>query len=1017
MSTPSDSELKGYESELADWTYQIREEVKLLENQSIKDQSSHLKALFRTSDSESRRQKERARDRVLKFCSTYKYQSTWREIRKVGSTTLLDSMPKYQQWKNRSDSCTLLCTGKLGSGKSVLLANMVDDLNLHAKEAKCPVVYFFSRHDNSESLKATTIIGSIARQFLHSIADLSEVEGTIDTSVSVPDLESIFALLKHAISPDFKAYVVLDGLDECDEYQRRTTIEQLRNLQKHFKLVICASFRLEADNILRLGPETFLHLQTIAIQDDNPDIKRFINAELVRCIKSGRLIVGDPTLVIEIEDALLQGTRGMFLWATLQIQSLCQAKTDEAIRQAITDLPKTLAETFSRILSTSAALGKNYQMQILHLVLAASRPLTTKELCEALSVVPGDAVWNPARLLNNVYTALACCGSLITVEEEDLSVRLVHHSVKQFLFGDFTHSSASLFTVEDAARTMGDIVVTYLSYNVFNTTLSTTVTPQIPSRSTPARIVSSIESGFVRSMALMHLQSRQQPNYDMGQVLAEASRTKRPPSVNEFHFYEYAKLHWPHHVGCISEDNELIYRQLSLLLQDRLSQDLNVVNDRGRTPLSWAAEYGRIKVAKLLLSHGSDPGLPDNDGRTPMIWAAKRGHANCVDVLLRNGAEVGKGDKDNRTSLSHAAEHGHKDTIVRLLEVQSNVDIGTAVIHRADPVTCRATLHHGDSVSIVVFSHNSRLVASGSYDGTVKIWDVPSRRTVCTLRKHDGAIRGVAFSHDSLLMASGSSDQTIRLWDAATGRCIQSLVGHNHDVMSVAFMRESAFVVSGSRDCSVRIWDLATGQCHQTLEGHTRDVQSVAVSHDSRIIASASRDYSVRFWDPVSGQCTRTLKAHDDYVWSVVFSHDSGRVATASRDHSIKIWHVATGECLHTLEGHSHEVGLLAFSHDSRLLASPSNDLTVKLWDTAIGYCVETLQGHTAIVESVTFSPDSKLLVSGSHDGTIKLWKASVGLNGVDIDCTDNLGLSPLQWAITKGHKVVEQLLLENGAI
>lgn len=105
-------------------------------------------------------------------------------------------------------------------------------------------------------------------------------------------------------------------------------------------------------------------------------------------------------------------------------------RTDEAIRDALADLPKDLSETFSRILHKSGGPGQLYQSRILQLVVAASRPLTADELREALSVLPGDTIWTPSRLLNDVYSSLACCGCLLTLDEVENTVRFIHHSVK-----------------------------------------------------------------------------------------------------------------------------------------------------------------------------------------------------------------------------------------------------------------------------------------------------------------------------------------------------------------------------------------------------------------------------------------------------------------------------------------------------------------------------------------------------------------------------------------------------------
>ena len=163
LSFPNESELRSYQSELDQWANSMREEVNLLTGQNIQEQSFSIKSLLRSSEIQAHRQRQKARVRILNTLSAYDHQTTWKEIRKVGNSTLFSQMSEYQDWKAGASSCTVVFAGKLGSGKSVLLANIIDDLNLDAMSATCPVAYFFCRHDISESLKSDTVICSLAR--------------------------------------------------------------------------------------------------------------------------------------------------------------------------------------------------------------------------------------------------------------------------------------------------------------------------------------------------------------------------------------------------------------------------------------------------------------------------------------------------------------------------------------------------------------------------------------------------------------------------------------------------------------------------------------------------------------------------------------------------------------------------------------------------------------------------------------------------------------------------------------
>lgn len=674
----SDSDMKNYQSELDQWASSIREEVSMLMGLTISEQNSHLKALLGFSESELHRQRLQTHTRVLDSCSTYDYQKTWKEIRKAGNATFFNQTPEYQGWNVRADSCTLVCKGKLGSGKSVLLANIIDDLNLHIQSTERLVAYFFCRHDISESLEARIVLGSLARQLLRPISDLTIVEELVDKT-DILDCDGILSMIHRVLPPDFKASFVLDGLDECDDLQRRTLIQHLRTLQDAFSLHICVSFRLEADDILRLSPELFANYSVIAIPDDNPDIASFISAELERRIGSReprmRLTIGNPELILDIEDALLQGAHGMFLWVALQIESLCTAKTDEDIRLALKDLPKDLPETFSRIMQKSGELGKHYQTRVFELVAVAHRPLTTDELREALSVVPGDAVWRPTRVLHDIYSALACCGSLIAVDEEDSTVRLVHHSVKQFLLGSFRNSTSAIFTVDRANRTMREVIFTYLNYDVFNTQLSRMVVPEISTEATPSVIVRSIDTlSSVQSLALKLLQSRRQPNYNIGRVLSDARKRFKSPSVDQFQFYSYAKQYWLQHGWCTLEHEPIIHRLILKFLGGGIV-DVNTRDNKIQSLLFRAAENGADEILRLLIKKGADLETKDTIyGQTLLAWAAEKGHEATVKLLLQEGANIESKNLYDRTPIWHAAENGHEAVAELLLQWGANIN-------------------------------------------------------------------------------------------------------------------------------------------------------------------------------------------------------------------------------------------------------------------------------------------------------------------------------------------------------
>jgi WD40 repeat protein len=137
---------------------------------------------------------------------------------------------------------------------------------------------------------------------------------------------------------------------------------------------------------------------------------------------------------------------------------------------------------------------------------------------------------------------------------------------------------------------------------------------------------------------------------------------------------------------------------------------------------------------------------------------------------------------------------------------------------------------------------------------------------------------------------SGSWDKTLKLWDIGTGDCLRTFKGHTSDVLSVCFSPNGRQALSGSGDKTLKLWDIGTGDCLRTFEGHTGYVWSVCFSPDGRLALSGSNDWTVKLWEVSTGICIYTFKEIKSVV-SVCFSPDGTKIAAAV-DVSIHIHHL-----------------------------------------------------------------------------------------------------------------------------
>jgi WD40 repeat protein len=297
-------------------------------------------------------------------------------------------------------------------------------------------------------------------------------------------------------------------------------------------------------------------------------------------------------------------------------------------------------------------------------------------------------------------------------------------------------------------------------------------------------------------------------------------------------------------------------------------------------------------------------------------------------------------------------------------------------------------------------------IGDANGDSKIKIWrnnHDNTQKLIHTLLGHQATISQIKYSPDGKIIASASWDQTIKLWNAQTGELINTLKGYQDGINSIVFSPDSQTLISTGEDKTIKIWNLV-GQAKliKTFTGHTDSIKTVTVSPNSELIASAGYDNTIKLWT-IKGDLLQTIKAHNLAITSLAFTPDSKISASGSWDNTVKIWSIKnagkSSELLHTLTGHQDGVTTVSFNSDGTVLATGSGDRTIKLWNPETGELIKTLRGHTSQINSLAFSSDDQSIISGESQQGLFWWN-------LDLDDLLNRGCDRLTDYLTTNPNV-----------
>jgi len=251
---------------------------------------------------------------------------------------------------------------------------------------------------------------------------------------------------------------------------------------------------------------------------------------------------------------------------------------------------------------------------------------------------------------------------------------------------------------------------------------------------------------------------------------------------------------------------------------------------------------------------------------------------------------------------------------------------------------------------------------------TVELLDNPFRKR--------GAIESAAIAPDTRLIALGGSDKTIRIRDVAAARETHVLTCGRGGEHRLAFSPDGKLLATGSG----RLWDVESGKEVRWTQEYRGGGLAVAFSPDGRLLALCGEHHAVGVWEVSAGKELQSLRGHGAAVLAVAFSSDGKTLAsgTSSYENTVKLWDVGAGRLVRTIPGHAGGVSEVAFSPDGRLLAAACCGVTT-LWDVATGAARARVESGAASHHSLAFSPDGALLATGARTSNIRVWDVATG--------------------------------------
>ncbi|KAK3943389.1 ankyrin repeat-containing domain protein [Diplogelasinospora grovesii] len=629
----------------------------------------------------------------------------------------------FQTWLHE-DSSFLWLHAIPGSGKTVLASSVINYLKDHVQSRDVGLAYFYCDYKDAQKQEPSKLLGTVLamlakqnRRVFENIQDffLNQLRESPTFTAEFDELLNNFSTF---LSGHFRSVViVVDALDELDSNSWDCLTHAFKTLREecsNLKILVTSRDELAIARAFEDLPSTSIEPADVA-----SDIRDFVSAEIADRIKQRKLKLRDPDLERVIRESLVEGSKGMFQWVRCQIETLCKLRNDKAIRAALSNLPKTLQDTYIRILQRVEDEHPE-DVEVLRKVLCwlvrGVRNISLSALAEGIAIDPesGDDCMDFSAVDTDPEDILELLGGLVTVSADKV-VSLAHYTVKEFLESDDMRRIKSLFWIGtyEVESQLATVCLTYLCYDDFRQPVGRDRDPEAYG----SRLDEYKFLHYATQAWPIHAQHGENDGRVDERLLDLTMRLFQSRSGDKRNFESWAELYHLRRFDRLSAQYRLqplycaaffgLTEAVQQLLQDDGDGDHDGEGgaDVVRASFKAAASNGHFRIVEIFLSRGEramqkSTGIEALHLGQALYAAAAKGHIEVMERLLDHGVDINaRGGRDG-TALQAAALQGRPEAVQLLLKRGANHAIPCKRF--GTPLAAAAEKSHHRTVSVLL---------------------------------------------------------------------------------------------------------------------------------------------------------------------------------------------------------------------------------------------------------------------------------------------------------------------------